>query len=446
MKKISVAVVFLYAVLLTFAIPCWAQANKISGIIGLDAALDGAVKEIEAKLPKGTPIVVTAITAPSKDTMEFLGDELSGRFKNLKTLAREAALREVEKEQDFQLSGMVSDDSAVGIGHFIGAQFVISGDMKQFADFTQLRLRIVDVRTAETFTYSARINNKDRLLTNIIPPAVTAASGSKPVKVSENVLDHLNRGYDFIVQKKFDEALQEFNQAIAINSNMAEAYKSRGWIYFLIGEKNGRIDDIDRSIADYTSAIRINPNYAEAYFMRGYIYERLKKDFDRAIADYTSALRINPNYVDVYRFRADAYERNGDYDRAIADYTNTIRINPKYVIAYSSRAAAYHRKRDYDRAIADYTSIIRIDSNDKYAYSGRGYAYEMKNDYDNVIADFTSAIRIDPNDADYYNTRGEAYENKGDIDRAIADYENALRLGNSWLKDKIERLRKQRGK
>jgi len=52
----------------------------------------------------------------------------------------------------------------------------------------------------------------------------------------------------------------------------------------------------NRAIVDYNRAIRINPNYADAYFNRGYAYGE-KKDYDRAIEDYTQAIRINPNYA-----------------------------------------------------------------------------------------------------------------------------------------------------
>jgi len=514
MKKNYLAIT---AVFLTLAVPCWAggskENNSVSGLVGLDAALDGAVQDIEGKLQSGTPIVVTAITAPHPDAREFIGVELSGRFKNLKTLAREAALKEVEKEQDFQLSGLVSDDSAVGIGHFTGAQAVISGDMKQFADFTQLRLRIVDVRTSEAFIYSARINNKDRLLTNILPTAVAAATGSRPTKVSSKELDYLNRGNDFLAEGKYDEAKQQFDQAIAIDSKLAEA--------FFLRAKTFEYTDNKHIIEDLTSAIRLNKNYGEAYRSRGYWYGALGNDelweereseaakyYDLAVTDLTSAIRIN-SYDDVaYAWRGDVYKDRAyhksergtkldssiiaDFDRAIADYTNAIRINPNHSVYYSTRGYIYNLKKDYDRAIADYTSAIRIDPNNAQPYISRGNIYRGKKDFDRAIADFTSAIEIDPkftierygdkinlqsdaysyrgetykekgdldraiadynnairltpNSAIAYNDRGKAYEEKGDIDRAIADYENAVRLGWDWLKDTIERLRKQRGR
>ena len=51
---------------------------------------------------------------------------------------------------------------------------------------------------------------------------------------------------------------------------------------------------IDRAIEDYDQAIRLNPNFAEAFYNRGVAYDG-KGQPDRAIEDYDQAIRLNPN-------------------------------------------------------------------------------------------------------------------------------------------------------
>ena len=51
--------------------------------------------------------------------------------------------------------------------------------------------------------------------------------------------------------------------------------------------------DDDRAIADYDAAISLDPDCAEAYGRRGDAHFN-KRDYDRAIADYDAALRRNP--------------------------------------------------------------------------------------------------------------------------------------------------------
>jgi tetratricopeptide (TPR) repeat protein len=68
-----------------------------------------------------------------------------------------------------------------------------------------------------------------------------------------------------------------------------------------------------KTIADCNQALRLDSNLAEAYNNRGVAY-RDKGDYDRAIADYNEALRLNPNYVDAYHIRGIFFAIKGDYD------------------------------------------------------------------------------------------------------------------------------------
>ncbi len=100
----------------------------------------------------------------------------------------------------------------------------------------------------------------------------------------------------------------------------------------------GKYDD---AIADYDKAIALGPNVAIAYTNRGLAYGQ-KREVDRAIADYTKAIAIDPNFVLAYALRGGAYYVKGEVDRAIADYTKAIALNPKDAAAYTNRGNAYH--------------------------------------------------------------------------------------------------------
>ena len=61
------------------------------------------------------------------------------------------------------------------------------------------------------------------------------------------------------------------------------------------GVEKGEKKDFQGAIADYNEAIRLNPNYAEAYIYRGAVYFLLGEP-QKAIADFNQAIRLNPNY------------------------------------------------------------------------------------------------------------------------------------------------------
>ena len=94
------------------------------------------------------------------------------------------------------------------------------------------------------------------------------------------------------------------------------------------------------AIADYNTAIQLKPDYAEAYNNRGFAYY-LKGDAERAIADYTRAIALRPNYPKAYNSRGVVYMAHG-YGRAkaVADFDRAIALKPDFRYAYINRANA----------------------------------------------------------------------------------------------------------
>ncbi len=117
--------------------------------------------------------------------------------------------------------------------------------------------------------------------------------------------------------------------------------------------------DLDGAIADYDRAIALNPNGADAYYNRG-LAKRTKQDLDGAIADFDRAIALNPNDPDAYYNRGNAKRAKEDLDGAIADYGRTIALDPNYAPAYNNRGKAKDIRGDFDGARADYEKYIAI--------------------------------------------------------------------------------------
>jgi tetratricopeptide (TPR) repeat protein len=95
-------------------------------------------------------------------------------------------------------------------------------------------------------------------------------------------------------------------------SSDAAFYSSRGEDFY-------QRKDYDKAISEYDEAIRLDPNFAEAYNRRGAAYD-LKKDYDKAISDYTEAIRLDPKYSKAYYNRALSYFSQGKYEQGQADF------------------------------------------------------------------------------------------------------------------------------
>src|SRR5262244_2799181 len=121
----------------------------------------------------------------------------------------------------------------------------------------------------------------------------------------------------------------------------------------------------DRVIEDYNQAIRLNPNHANAFSNRGATYAR-KGDYDRAIENYDEAIRLNPKHANALYNRGNAYRHKGDYDRAIENYDLAIELNPKHVDAFSNRGLVRFYQGQFAAAVPDLSQALKFTPTNLY--------------------------------------------------------------------------------
>ncbi|WP_341532336.1 tetratricopeptide repeat protein (plasmid) [Nostoc sp. UHCC 0302] len=244
---------------------------------------------------------------------------------------------------------------------------------------------------------------------------------NQAIKINPNYANaYYNRGIARDDLADLQGAIADYNQAIKINPNLAEAYINRGIARYDLGDKQG-------AIADYNQAIKINPNLALAYSNRGIARYDLG-DKQGAIADYNQAIKINPNLAEAYINRGNARSASGDKQGAIADYNQAIKINPNYAKAYYNRGVVHAELADLQGAIADYNQALKINPNYANAYYNRGVVRAKLGDNQGALADYNQAIKINPNDAQAYINRGLARYDLGDNQGELADYNQAIKI------------------
>ncbi|MBI3045455.1 MAG: tetratricopeptide repeat protein [Betaproteobacteria bacterium] len=130
-----------------------------------------------------------------------------------------------------------------------------------------------------------------------------------------------NRGFIHLQARRHEEALQDFNKAIALNARDADAYLGRGTLFARTGKHEAALADIDR-------AIGLDPRYAEAWAKRCFV-RMMVNDPGGALPDCRRAVELDPTHRDAYTNLGvvlAALNRGAD---AEASYRRALEIDPR---------------------------------------------------------------------------------------------------------------------
>ena len=123
--------------------------QSVTGNNEIETALLNAIDTIISSFQKEDIIAIVNISSNDNDVSEFIAGELEVILFNIGfTLVDRIQLNRIREEQNLQMSGEVSDASAVSIGQMLGANVVITGSVFGSVNMRRLRLRVLDIQTA----------------------------------------------------------------------------------------------------------------------------------------------------------------------------------------------------------------------------------------------------------------------------------------------------------
>jgi len=241
------------------------------------------------------------------------------------------------KNQQIQVSSISSEDNIKKL-KLQNISYIITGSVDAMGDDYAVTVRVLDVSSGQ-FSHSVNdlmggssrdlYNGINSLMTKFVAGMSADDSGvivQGQGLVVNSTQFHLERGKVFFERNDSDNAISELNEAIKLDSKLAEAYAYRAGAYLNPNQKK-----FDQALSDANNAIRLNPNLAFAYFVRAAVYHN-KSDFDRAIVDYTQFIRMEDPLgkfiVEAYFQRGHLYLNKKDYDRARSDFQAVLSIKP----------------------------------------------------------------------------------------------------------------------
>jgi tetratricopeptide (TPR) repeat protein len=119
----------------------------------------------------------------------------------------------------------------------------------------------------------------------------------------------------------------------------------------------------EEAFNDFSQAIQLQPARPLAYAERGNIYS-LKKASSQALSDYDQALKFNDRFEGVYLNRGIEKLKIGEYRSALDDFNHAIQwASPSsitYAEAHFQRALTKEQLKDFEGSLTDYQVLLEI--------------------------------------------------------------------------------------
>jgi hypothetical protein len=146
--------------------------------------------------------------------------------------------------------------------------------------------------------------------------------------------------------KSFAGALADYDRAVAIQPDFAEAHGNRGNALREMGRHSEALDACNRAIA-------LKPDYNEAYNNRGNALIELNRPAD-ALADYDRALEAAPDNVYAWVNRGNALRYLDRAEEAIESFDRAIALAPDLAEAHWTKGLLCLSVGDFARGWAGY--------------------------------------------------------------------------------------------
>ena len=266
-------------------------------------------------------------------------------------------------------------------------------------------------------------------------------------------------GCNYLDQKRYEAALDEFKEAIKIDPIYTDAHCGLGQAHLERGELDTAKKFANMALqldGNYPPACTLLDDIKKAYVKRGrYAFnknnlteaKKFAKEAYTLDKDYQPSCKLLNDIKQVYCKQGLAYIEAGEHAKAINFLLEASDIDLDDKQVWTNLGRAYYWIDDYVNAASCYRKATNIDPADKTAYANLGNACYWMEKYEMAVSSFQKARNIDQNCEKVLYYLARAYFKLGNLVEAEQAAKKALHIVPTYqdafeLVEDIEEKRK----
>jgi tetratricopeptide (TPR) repeat protein len=328
-------------------------------------------------------------------------------------------------------------------------QLLILKDRLDEADQLNEAVLKSNVRDDEALTFRGEIQLQRNKLTEAVQTLQSVLTRNPDMAVA-----HYQLGLALARLGEFDRAGAEWQQAVHLQPNMADADRSLAQLAMQKRDMPGLEQYANelirlqpalpdgyalRSIsfmarkrfsaaeADARKAIEVGPQAPAGYLEMGNL-TTLQLKFADGIKWYEQALSRDPNSLDALRGIANIYIAQKHPEKAIARINTQLTASPNNSAFYDLLGTTFLDEKDYSSAESALHKAVQLNGSNVDAYAKLAQSQVARGALDDAMTTYSQAVTANPNDALLHILTGVLYEKRHDLDKAKSEYQTALQL------------------
>lgn len=266
------------------------------------------------------------------------------------------------------------------------------------------------------------------LLALIIGLVVIFSSCSEATKQK-----HLERGENFLKQRKFQESVMEFRAATDIDKDSVEAHWGLARAY----EGQG---DVFETINELRSVLAINNDHLEAKTKLGNYYLLIDPpQIPEAEQLINEIFAVNPNYIEGHILKASLLSTQEKPEKEILDVLNhAISLDQNRVESYLSLARFYMKGNKVSEAEETIKKAISVNEKSALGYLEYGRFFDYAQKVDEAEAQFKKAVEVEPKSVEAHETLAGFYLSQRQIEKAEQSFKTLVEIQENSPEGKMQ--------
>lgn len=223
------------------------------------------------------------------------------------------------------------------------------------------------------------------------------------IEVEKNLLQAIKKNHEYLEayfelarfyrnEKRFDEAITNYEFAININPLRSELYVGAGLVYL-------ELNDFIKAEKYFKEAIIVNKGDFYAFFNLGILYFKNNK-FQEALNFINQSILLNKNNFEGYNYIGKIFGVLNNYKLAKLNFEKAIIINPNFDVAIKNLIDLTYNFEEYEECnsiICKYISRTIDPEFLSFLYTARGRIFFSLLEFEKGVKDFDMAISLKSN-------------------------------------------------